>query len=558
MLFPQFMLAPCRVKDKKFSRQHQLPGIIVIFTFLLLVSSVSILQASPPVIEMTETSIVGFVGMAEKGPLNTPVLIQSWEAFSDTFGIYKPALSNPYLAPSVYGFFTNGGTSCYIVRVSSDSDLDYIGNDDPLANKRTGLQAFISIEDINIVCIPGVSSQSVQNAMISHSETMKDRLCILDTDQNADLGAVQTQRQGLVSANGYAVLYYPWIKVNLPGGGQDFVPPSGHAAGLYALTDTSQGVWKSPVGVLTDAVDVKVDITTQEQDILNPLGINCIRDFASQGIRVWGARTIASNPELIYISTRRLLIAIEESITGGTLWSMCQTNDSILWSALLSSVNTFLMDLWQLGAFQGAMSESAFFVNCGLGSSMTQDDIDNGRTILILGVAPVRPEEFILMSITHQRVDKDIDGVIDACDNCPDTANPDQADTDADGIGDVCDNCLDTANTEQTDIDGDGIGNSCDNCDAVPNPNQLDADNDNIGDLCDSSPGCGGCGQLDCEIPSDVDNDGIPDLEDNCPDTCNTNQLDADNDGTGDVCDGSPGCGGGNCGSSEPDCETEC
>ncbi len=157
-----------------------------------------------------------------------------------------------------------------------------------------------------------------------------------------------------------------------------------------------------------------------------------------------------------------------------------------------------------------------------------------------------------------QQEDVDNDSVGNVCDNCPDTANPDQADIDADGIGDVCDNCLDNANTEQTDIDGDGIGNSCDNCDAVPNPNQLDADNDNIGDLCDSSPGCGGCGKPDCDIPSDVDNDGVPDSEDNCPLNCNTQQLDADNDGTGDVCDGSPGCGGGSCGSSEPDCEIEC
>jgi phage tail sheath protein FI len=513
---------------------------------------------------MTETSIVGFVGMAEKGPLNTPVLIQSWEVFSDTFGIYKPALSNPYLAPSVYGFFANGGSSCYIVRVSSDSDLDYIGNDDPVAHQRTGLQAFISIEDISIVCMPGVTSPSVQNAMVSHCETMKDRFCILDTDQNADLSAVQTQRQGLVSANGYGALYYPWIKVNLFGGGQEFVPPSGYVAGLYALNDTSQGVWKSPVGVLNGAVDVKVDITTQDQDILNPLGINCIRDFTTQGIRVWGARTIASNPEFIYISTRRLLIAIEESITAGTLWSMCQPNDIILWSVLSSSVNTFLTDLWQQGALQGALASEAFFVNCGLGSSMTQEDIDNGRTILFFGVSPVRPSEFIPVSITHQRVDNDIDGVIDACDNCPDNCNPLQVDADSDGIGDVCDpspGCggCGTTDCEQEctiDLDGDDIPDDIDNCFDVCNTQQLDADGDGIGDVCDSSPDCGGCGTPDCEQACNVDSDidGITDSADNCPINCNSGQLDADGDDIGDVCDDTPGCGG--CG--ETACETEC
>jgi phage tail sheath protein FI len=300
-------------------------------------------------IEGVSTSTAGFVGMTEHvsgtgfdndSLLDNPILITDWGQFVTKFGRYDKDTA-PYLSSAVYGFFANGGKRCFVVRVKDGAqDGDYVGTDGG-PGKRTGLQAFKDIDDINIVCIPGITSKTVQTAMISHCENMQDRFCILDPIKDADIAAIQTQKNDVISARGYAALYYPWISVPIETteNGKirllnDYVPPSGYVAGIYARSDIERGVHKAPANeVVRGALEIKLNITRGEQDILNPKGINCIRAFPGRGILVWGARTTASDALWKYINVRRLFLYIEESIDEGTQWVVFEPNNERLSSS---------------------------------------------------------------------------------------------------------------------------------------------------------------------------------------------------------------------------------
>jgi|WetSurMetagenome_2_1015567.scaffolds.fasta_scaffold162717_1 uncharacterized protein len=357
-------------------------------------------------IEGVSTSTVGFVGMAEKGDNDKPVLITNWGQFTETFGRYTS--ERPYLAPAVYGFFANGGSRCYVVKVrDSAEDGDYVGTDGG-PGKRTGLQAFNEIDEINIVCIPGVTSMTVQTAMITHCENLKDRFCILDSAGDADMSAIQSQKEDVVSSRGYGALYYPWIKVSIEtmDGGklkliQDFTPPSGYIAGIYARSDTERGVHKAPANeIIRGALEIKLSITKGEQDILNPKGINCTRAFPGRGIRVWGARTTSDDALWKYVNVRRLFLYLEESIDEGTQWVVFEPNNEKLWARVRATITEFLTRVWKDGALMGTKPEEAFFVRCDR-TTMTQDDIDNGRLICLIGAAPVKPAEFVIFRIAQ-------------------------------------------------------------------------------------------------------------------------------------------------------------
>lgn len=365
-------------------------------------------------IEGVSTSTVGFVGMTEKGgeeATKKGALITSWGEFVENFGRHNTAKA-PFLPPAVYGFFANGGNRCYVVKVKDGAeDGDYVGTEITGEGpaQRTGLQSFKEIDDISIVCIPGITSDVVQKAMIAHCEEMKDRFCILDSVQEAGINEVQTQKGNVVSEKGYAALYYPWIKASIETKEgdkvvlkQDFIPPSGYIAGIYARSDTERGVHKAPANeIIRSALDIKQHITKGEQDILNPLGINCIRSFPSQGIRVWGART-TSPPDTLwkYINVRRLFLYLEESIEEATRWVVFEPNDEKLWARVKQSITQFLTRVWKDGALMGSTPEEAFFVKCDR-TTMTQDDIDNGRLIVLIGVAPVKPAEFVIFRIAQ-------------------------------------------------------------------------------------------------------------------------------------------------------------
>ncbi|MCF6155894.1 MAG: phage tail sheath family protein [Candidatus Brocadia sp.] len=367
-------------------------------------------------IEGVSTSTVGFVGMTEHvvdgsfdndSLLDKPTLVTSWGQFVKSFGRYN-ATNSPFLPPAVYGFFANGGSRCYVVRVKDGvQDGDYVGTDGGPGN-RTGLQAFNEVDEINIVCIPGITSQTVQTAMISHCENMKDRFCVLDPVKDADMDAIQDQKDEVVSDKGYAALYYPWIKVpietiedNKLKLVQDFIPPSGYIAGIYARSDIERGVHKAPANeIIRGALEIKLAITKGEQDILNPLGINCIRSFPGRGIRVWGARTLSSDTLWKYVNVRRLFIYLEESIEEGTQWVVFEPNNEKLWGRVKATITEFLTRVWRDGALMGTKPEEAFFVKCDR-TTMTQDDIDNGRLICIIGIAPVKPAEFVIFRIAQ-------------------------------------------------------------------------------------------------------------------------------------------------------------
>jgi len=289
-----------------------------------------------------------------------------------------------YLSPGVYVEEIEIGAKP--IEGVSTSTAAFIG--------RTGLQSLIEVDDVNIIAVPGVTDEGVQKAVITHCEKMKDRFCILDAPEDANLTD---------STKGYAALYYPWIKVNVEKGElvdveiggetvketkvsfeQKFMPPSGYMAGIYARTDTERGVHKAPANeMVRGALELKVPITKGEQDILNPKGINCIRSFSGRGILVWGARTTASDP-----------------IDEGTQWVVFEPNDRALWGRVTQTISNFLTTVWKDGALAGATPDEAFFVKCDE-TTMSQDDINNGRLICEIGVAPVRPAEFVIFRIAQ-------------------------------------------------------------------------------------------------------------------------------------------------------------
>ena len=364
-------------------------------------------EVIPKPIVGVSTSTTGFVGASEKGDLNKPILVTNWRQFVESFGRYTT--SAPFLAPAVRGFFANGGNRCYVVRVpESAGDGDYIGTDGGSKN-RTGLQALKDIDEINIVCVPGVTSQSVQVAVIKHCELMNDRFCILDPVKNADLGTIQSQKNSVVSDQGFAALYYPWIKVPIETTENDkikiiqaFVPPSGYIAGVYARTDKQKGVHKAPANEkISGALEVSLQITKIQLDILNPKSINCIRHFPGKGIYVWGARTTASCPLWKYVPVRRLCLFIEESIHKGTKWVVFEPNNESLWEKIRKNVGTFMQDLYRKGALQGRSSDEAYFVKCDE-ETTTQNDINLGIVNIEVGFAPVKPLEFVIFKIKHK------------------------------------------------------------------------------------------------------------------------------------------------------------
>jgi len=368
------------------------------------------------------TDTVGFVGLATQGPMETPTLVTSQAEFERLFGGYDAALPNPFLAPSVAAFFSNDGRRAYVVRVADASDAAFVGGVDA-TGQRTGLQALGEIDPVSIVCIPGVTSRAVQEAMIAHCEAAGDRIAVLDPDEPADVPAVLAQRERLRSERGYAALYYPWIVARLPGIDAVLLPPSGFVAGVYARTDLERGVWKAPAGDVAGALDASRALSATDQDALNLAGVSVIRSFPGLPVQLWGVRTIASDPEWKYVNVRRFLIFLEESINKGTEWAVFEPNDEGLWSRLRGDIENFLVFRWREGGLLGATSDDAFFVRVDR-SSMTQDDIDRGRTVILVGVAVLQPAEFVIFRVVKERAtpvrfrrgDSNGDGVVDISD----------------------------------------------------------------------------------------------------------------------------------------------
>jgi len=250
--------------------------------------------------------------------------------------------------------------------------------------------------------------KAVQTALIAHCELNGNRMAILDAPPGMNAQQVKEWRsETAMYDSAYAALYYPWIKVENPlpasGDAEIFVPPSGHIAGVWARTDESRGVWKAPANdTIRGCLDVELAITQNEQGLLNPIGINCIRPFGTRGIRVWGARTLASDSDWRYINVRRLFNMIEATIMEGTQYAVFEPNDVSLWEGVKRTLNAYLRGLWSAGALFGASADQAFFVKCDAETN-PPESIDEGKLVVEVGIAPVKPAEFVIFRISQQK-----------------------------------------------------------------------------------------------------------------------------------------------------------
>lgn len=271
--------------------------------------------------------------------------------------------------------------------------------------KRTGIEAFQEISDVSIMAVPGITDANVQARLIAHCEGLTSRFAVLDAPQDATSVNDLNEHKSAYDTS-YAALYAPWVQVFDPSLKRPtFLPPSGSVCGIYARTDIERGVHKAPANeVVRGCTGLSVTYNMAEQGKLNPNGINLIRALPGQGIRVWGARTCSSDGNWKYVNVRRLFIFLEESIRANTNWAVFEPNDEGLWSRVKGTITLFLETQRRNGALMGTTPEEAYYVDVGR-NTMSQDDILNGRLICEIGVAPVRPAEFVIFRITQKMQD---------------------------------------------------------------------------------------------------------------------------------------------------------
>lgn len=276
---------------------------------------------------------------------------------------------------------------------------DFEGKETPPRTKPQGLAALEldPYREVALVYAPGASIE-VNKKVIEHCERLRFRFAVADPDKSVNI--TDFLPRSAIADTMYGALYYPWIAISDPRtGARKVVPPGGHVLGVYARTDAERGVFKAPANeILRGVIELTADIDDNKQDALNPRGVNAIRQFPERGIRIWGARTMTSNALWKYVSVRRLFIFLERSIYEGTQWVVFEPNDDRLWARVIDTIRLFLRTQWRLGALFGRTEEEAFFITCDR-TTMTQDDILNGRLICEIGIAPVRPAEFVIFRI---------------------------------------------------------------------------------------------------------------------------------------------------------------
>ncbi len=366
----------------------------------------------PRPIQAVGTSTAGFVGVAPDKRAHAddgaPVAIYDWSQFLREFS--KEGAASTPLSHAVFGFFENGGSECYVVNLGERKSV------------ADGLELLELIDDIAIVAAPGQSDVAAYAAILGHCERLQDRFAILDAPERVEsldalievakesapagpeepAGARKKGLRAPQSDRGFGAYYFPWLRVRDPLAASEVVsvPPSGHLAGIYARTDATRGVFKAPANEpVRGALGLTRLITRAQQARLNVNGVNCIRFFPQEGIRVWGARTLApAASEWRYVPVRRLFNMVEESIKVGTRWVVFEPNDQTLWKSIRRDVGAFLMRLWRSGALMGATPEQAFFVKCDAETN-PPDVIDAGQVVTLVGIAPVKPAEFIVFRI---------------------------------------------------------------------------------------------------------------------------------------------------------------
>jgi hypothetical protein len=312
------------------------------------------------------------------------------------------------IAPAEGSFDLAGG----VVETKAVTLNDYRGD----VAKRTGLGGLEALDDITMICVPDLMSafeageldmkgvQAVQQSLIDYCELVRYCFAILDCPPGLMPQEMKEWRLTVNYDSSRAALYYPWIQVpDLTGGNGRVrtIPPSGHMAGVYARTDATRGVHKAPANELVrNCIGLDVTVTKGEQDLLNPIGVNCIRSFPGRGLRVWGARTLSSDPSWRYINVRRLFNMVEESIERGTQWVVFEPNDMSLWKRVERDVSSFLRTVWRTGALFGATPEQAFYVKCDAETNPPETR-DVGQLICEIGISPVKPAEFVIFRVSQ-------------------------------------------------------------------------------------------------------------------------------------------------------------
>jgi len=340
-----------------------------------------------------------------------PVRCNNFSDYKKAFGDFSANENHRNLTHAVYGFFNNGGTTCFVTYLKAASPGDDVAK---------ALDAFERISDIAIVVAPGLSADNddIRQKIVEHCAKMGDRFAIFDGPSPATAGAGDIDKLTKIKASDgfmpqgttYAAWYYPWIKVVDPvtkllgpdTDGTIAVPPSGHIAGVYARVDNTRGVHKAPANEpLYGALDVAYKLSNTEQGVLNPKGVNCIR-VLNNAIMVWGARTVGgdANADLKYVNVRRTLLYLRKSIFEGTQWVVFEPNTPALWQQITRNVNAFLTNVWRSGALFGTTPQEAFYVKCDAETNPPELR-DLGQVVTEIGVAIVRPAEFVIFRISQ-------------------------------------------------------------------------------------------------------------------------------------------------------------
>ncbi|MEU8300774.1 phage tail sheath subtilisin-like domain-containing protein [Micromonospora sp. NPDC048909] len=369
------------------------------------------------------TSTAAFVGVApDRGAhLGKALPVNNWSDFLRLYADGEQLESTP-LARAVFGFLDNGGTRCWVVNVGDGGAVTGTGQ------RRGGLQLLEAVDEISIVAAPGFHDPVSHDALLSMAERLRTMVAICDPAPDVEdvsaLTRVATPPPGKPpkpaegSGGGsaeagpaayrprqseFGAFYYPWLRVRDPLDGElVLTPPSGHMAGIWARTDALRGVHKAPANEpVRGAVDLAYLVTRPEHDVLNPKGVNVIRYFAGEGIRVWGARTLAAEAsEWRYLNVRRLSIAIEQAIANGTRWMVFEPNDFSLWRSIRRDIGAFLTRVWRDGALLGRTAEEAFFVKCDEETNPPEVR-DAGMVVAHIGVAVVKPAEFVVFKLSQ-------------------------------------------------------------------------------------------------------------------------------------------------------------
>jgi phage tail sheath protein FI len=356
-------------------------------------------------LESCGSSTAAFVGLSTQGAINKATLVTTWAQFQKEFGTSAEAGN---LAHAVYGFFLNGGSRAFVVNVGTptpeqteDDVAALIQGQDLGPKRRTGLHTLTDVSDVAMVAAPGFTSNTIHTIVSDYCTSRGDRMAILDGVK--DLGETQLHEFPRIGSQPDAAMYWPWIHVfDEKSRSKVCVPPSGHVCGVIARVDSDRGVHKPPANeVIRGALGLEYVLSREEHALFNPRGINIIRNLDADGIRVYGARTLSSDPEWKYLNVRRLFKVIQKSIQKGTEWVVFEPNNEKLWSIITRNISNYLKTLFTSGALVGSTPEEAFYVRCDK-STNPPENVDLGIVTVEIGVAPVKPAEFVQINIQQK------------------------------------------------------------------------------------------------------------------------------------------------------------